>query len=58
MNEDDRRPDKPRPTMKEKARAELDARRAREAAALRANLRRRKQQVRDRTEKAPEDREG
>ncbi|GBR40326.1 hypothetical protein AA101099_2058 [Neoasaia chiangmaiensis NBRC 101099] len=46
---------KPRPTLKEKAQAELNARLAREAAALRANLKRRKQQVRDRAEKAPED---
>ncbi|GEN13955.1 hypothetical protein NCH01_03860 [Neoasaia chiangmaiensis] len=48
-------PMKPRPTLKEKAQAELNARLAREAAALRANLKRRKQQVRDRAEKAPED---
>ncbi|AOX20631.1 hypothetical protein [Kozakia baliensis] len=43
------------PTLKEKAQADLEARLAREAAALRANLKRRKQQVRDRTEKAPQD---
>lgn len=48
---------KPRPHLKPKALADLEARRAREAAALRANLRRRKQQVRDRADKAPEDQE-
>lgn len=50
-------PEKPKPVIKAKAQADLDARKLREAAALRANLRRRKQQVRDRTVKAPEDQE-
>jgi|GEM_PF-5563852 len=39
---------KMQPTVKERAQAELEARRAREGAALRANLRRRKAQVRGR----------
>ncbi|CAI9120885.1 hypothetical protein [Brytella acorum] len=51
------KPGKPQPAIKAKAQAELEARRGREAAALRANLRKRKQQVRDRTVKAPEDQE-
>ncbi|MDL2170863.1 MULTISPECIES: hypothetical protein [Asaia] len=44
-----------RPSLSEKAQADLDKRLAREAAALRANLLRRKAQVRNRVVKAPED---
>lgn len=46
---------KPPPVRSPKAAAELEARLAREATALRANLIRRKQQVRARSTKAPED---
>ncbi|GBQ83270.1 hypothetical protein [Asaia krungthepensis] len=48
-------PQRPVPTLTEKAQADLDKRLAREAAALRANLLRRKAQVRNRAVKAPED---
>jgi len=44
-----------RTSLSEKAQADLDKRLAREAAALRANLLRRKAQVRNRAVKAPED---
>ncbi|WP_025841647.1 hypothetical protein [Asaia platycodi] len=47
----------PRTTLTEKAQADLEKRQAREAAALRANLLRRKAQVRNRAVKAPEDQE-
>ncbi|WP_025885887.1 hypothetical protein [Asaia prunellae] len=47
----------PRPNLTEKAQADLEKRQAREAAALRANLLRRKAQVRNRAVKAPEDQE-
>ncbi len=47
-------PDKPKPTTTPKAEAELQARRAREAAALRENLRRRKAQSRARTDQPAE----
>ena len=43
-----------RPTLTAQAAAGLAARRAREAAALRANLRRRKEQVRARERQRPE----
>jgi hypothetical protein len=42
------------PTLTSRAAADLAARRAREAAALRANLRRRKEQERAREQKLPE----
>ncbi|GBR01561.1 hypothetical protein ACFFGF_07680 [Asaia lannensis] len=48
-------PARPVPTLTEKAQADLEKRLAREAAALRANLLRRKAQVRNRAVKAPED---
>lgn len=47
--------DKPAPRMGERALAEHAARRAREAAALRENLRRRKEQVRAREATPPHD---
>jgi len=47
----------PRTTLTEKAQADLEKRQTREAAALRANLLRRKAQVRNRAVKAPEDQE-
>jgi hypothetical protein len=47
-------PDKPKPATTPKAEAELLARRAREAAALRENLRRRKAQSRARIEQPTE----
>ena len=43
-----------RPTLTTQAAADLAARRAREAAALRANLRRRKEQARARERQRPE----
>jgi len=43
---------KPPPRLSERAEAELAARRAREAAALRANLRRRKEQARQKARDA------
>ena len=43
-------PAAPRPTLTPRARAEKQARETREAAALRANLQRRKQQARARAE--------
>jgi len=43
-----------RPTLTAQAAADLAARRAREAAALRANLRRRKEQARAREQQWPE----
>ncbi len=46
-------PVKPAPNLNERAQAEADARRAREAAALRENLRRRKAQTRAREEAPP-----
>lgn len=45
--------DRPAPKLTERAEAELAARREREAAALRANLRRRKEQQRVQLENAP-----
>ncbi|GAB6855771.1 hypothetical protein [Asaia astilbis] len=45
------------PHLTGKAQADLEKRQAREAAALRANLLRRKAQVRNRAVKAPEDQE-
>lgn len=50
-------PVKPSPSLSRKASSDREARLAREAAALRANLRKRKQQVRARATKAPEDEE-
>jgi hypothetical protein len=44
-----------RPTLTAQAVADLTARRAREAAALRANLRRRKEQARARDQRRPKD---
>ncbi len=56
--EDDSKP-RARPTLTAQAAAGLAARRAREAAALRANLRRRKDQARAREQRRPEqDQEG
>lgn len=52
------RPVKPSPSLSQKASSDREARLAREAAALRANLHKRKQQVRARATKAPEDEEG
>ncbi len=43
-------PEEKRPRLTEKARAEQDARKGREAAALRENLRKRKEQARARAE--------
>jgi len=55
---DDSKP-RARPTLTAQAAADLAARRAREAAALRANLRRRKDQARAREQQRPEqDQEG
>lgn len=48
-------PSRPSPVLTEKAQADLEMRQKREAAALRANLLRRKAQVRNRAIKAPED---
>lgn len=45
--------ERPRPTLSPQAQAEREARLAREAAALRANLHRRKEQVRARGEAPP-----
>ena len=42
-----------RPTVTDRARAEQEARKAREAAALRENLRKRKEQARARAEESP-----
>jgi len=55
MDKMDENPTHVGPTRTARAEADLAARRAREAAALRANLRRRKAQARAREEKAPED---
>lgn len=49
------KPPPPRPALGDRALAEKQAREAREAAALRANLLRRKQQQRARNDAAPED---
>ncbi|XAO71193.1 MAG: hypothetical protein AAYR33_09525 [Acetobacteraceae bacterium] len=50
-------PVKPSSSLSQKASSDREARLAREAAALRANLRKRKQQVGARAAKAPEDEE-
>jgi hypothetical protein len=49
----DRPPPRPKPAQTPRAQAALEERRAREAAALRENLRRRKQQARDRVVSDP-----
>jgi hypothetical protein len=55
MDKENDRPPCLRQALTERAAAELAARRAREAAALRANLRRRKVQARAREQSQPED---
>lgn len=47
--------DPPRPALTPRAQAEKQARESREAAALRANLQRRKQQARARAEPPPQE---
>ena len=54
MTEDMEKIDKPAPTMSAKARVDQQARLEREAAALRENLRRRKEQARARASRPTE----
>jgi len=53
MDDTPPKPVKQQPHLKDRAQADLQARRAREAAALRANLHRRKAQIRSRADQEP-----